>query len=347
MTSPVTVTDLDARIWREELGAFVPAQVFDVHTHSFRWAHNLDPNKNTYGHGQIYGSPFEETTFAVLDACDAALFPSRQVRRLVFPFPFAQCDFAAANEFIADQVAQAPGSAALMLVHPSMSAEYVEATVRRHGFLGLKPYRFYSTTGDAVECRITDFMAEPHIAVADRYGLIIMLHLSKRLGIADPQNQRDLLDLTQRYPNVRWILAHCARSYSAWGIERAAQTLRDLPHVLFDTSSVCESDAFDALYSAVGMERVMYGSDDAPVGVWRGKYVTWGYAWAYLSPDNHQFNLSHCDGRMTFTRYEQLRGMRRAAARYGATHQQIADHFCGTAERLVEATRRSLARHMS
>ena len=61
----------------------------------------------------------------------------------------------------------------------------------------------------------------------------------------------------------------------------------------------------------------MYGSDDIPVGVLRGKYIAFGFAWAYLSPSNHSLNLSHCDGRMTFTRYEQLRAMRRAARRLG------------------------------
>jgi glutamate-1-semialdehyde 2,1-aminomutase len=37
--------DLDRRIWEEELDGFVPAQVFDVHTHIYRWAFNLNPDK--------------------------------------------------------------------------------------------------------------------------------------------------------------------------------------------------------------------------------------------------------------------------------------------------------------
>jgi glutamate-1-semialdehyde 2,1-aminomutase len=134
-------------------------------------------------------------------------------------------------------------------------------------------------------------------------------------------------------------LAHCARSYSSWAIERAAPLLRRLTNFWFDTSSVCESDAFDALYSAVGVERVMYGSDDAPIGVMRGKYIAFGYAWAYLSPTNQSLNLSHCDGRMTFTRYEQLRAMRRAGRRLGLTRQQNEALFCDTATKLIEAVR--------
>src|SRR5690606_4921364 len=118
--------------------------------------------------------------------------------------------------------------------------------------------------------------------------------------------------------------------------------LRDLKNVWYDTSSVCESDSFDALFSSVGVERVMYGSDDIPVGIMRGKYVSFGRAWSFLSESNHTLALSHCDGRMTFTRYEQLRAMRRAALRARLTARQIDELFYGTALRLVESARESL-----
>src|SRR4051794_31998211 len=125
MEYPWTPNDLDERIWREELDEFVPQRVFDVHTHSYLWAHNLDPNKNTSGYGAINGTPFEESSFAILDTVDAALFPGRTVDRLAFPFPYPQCDFDGANRYIAGQVANAPKSAVLMLVHPSMTTEYI------------------------------------------------------------------------------------------------------------------------------------------------------------------------------------------------------------------------------
>jgi len=138
---------------------------------------------------------------------------------------------------------------------------------------------------------------------------------------------------------VKWILAHCARSYSAWAIEQAVARIRDLPNVWYDVSSVCESDAVDALCTGVGPDRVMYGSDNLPVGVLRGKYVTFGYAWAFLSEQNQSLDLSHCNPRMTFTCYEQLRAMRRAALRLGLTQEQIEDLFCNTALRLVQSVR--------
>jgi glutamate-1-semialdehyde 2,1-aminomutase len=243
------------------------------------------------------------------------------------------------NRFAAEQAEQSPGSAALMLVQPSMSRQHIEEQIQRHGFVGLKPYRFYSVTGDSVECRIMDFLPEEQIEIAHRHKLIITLHLSKRNAIADPENIADLLRLSEKYPGAKWILAHCARSYSAWVIERAIQQLRGLPNVWYDTSSVCESDVMAALIDGVGPDRVMYGSDDLPVGVARGKYIVFGYAWTFLSEKNHTFNLSHCNPQMTFVRYEQLRAMRRAALSLKLSREQIEDLFFNTAAQLVQSAR--------
>ena len=296
MHPPLELTPVDRRIWEEELDEFVPPRVFDVHTHLYRWAFNTDPNKENSSYRQLLGTQFAEATWELAEACDRLLMPGREVHRLSFPFPFAPpCDVEASNEFVIQQTRKDPRSGALMLVQPSMTADQVERQVEERGFLGFKPYRFYARSGDAVNCGITDFMPEHLIAIADRRGLLIMMHLSKRDAIANPDNVRALLGLCDRYPGARWILAHCARSYSAWAIEKAAKSLHGLPNVWYDTSSVCETDSFDALYSGVGIERVMYGSDDIPVGVLRGKYIAFGFAWAYLSPTNQAFNLSHCE----------------------------------------------------
>jgi len=335
------LADIDRRIWREELDEFVPARIFDVHTHVYRWDFNTDPAKNS---GRLYdqiGSVYPVSDRRRLDHYDELLMPGRQVSRLSFGFPFPNgCDFDAANRYVAKETANDPASAGLMLVHPTMTEENLEEQLHALNLMGFKPYRFYATTGDPVQCRIGDMLPEHQIAVADRYGLIVMLHLPKRDAIADPDNIADLGQFTAQYPNVKWILAHCARSYLAWPIERVAAELRELPNVWYDTSSVCESDAMEALLATVGVDRVMYGSDDLPVGVLRGKYIAFGYAWAYLSPDNHSLDLSHCNGQMTFTRYEQLRAMRRACRRLDLSRPQIEDLFLNTATQLVDSARR-------
>jgi glutamate-1-semialdehyde 2,1-aminomutase len=220
-----------------------------------------------------------------------------------------------------------------------MSLKHLDEQFRSSGFLGLKPYRVYAKSGNSHACGITDFLPEEQIEFAHCHSAIIMMHLSKRDALADEANIEDLLRLTAKYKNAKWILAHCGRSYSAWPIERAAARLRDVPNIWFDVSSVCESDAIAALLDCFGPERVMYGSDDLPIGAVRGKYITFGYAWSFLSENNHSLDLSHCNPQMTFVRYEQLRAMRRAAIGAGLSPSQISDLFCDTAIRLVTAVR--------
>ncbi len=345
MTAPLEITDLDRRIWEDELDEFVPHRVFDVHTHIYRWAFNLEPNKDGSAFGKMLIPHWTEATWELANACDAQLMPGREVHRLAFPFPWPHpCDFAGSNAFLARELIKDPRSAGLLLVHPGTTADEAQADIDRYGFLGFKPYRFYASTGDAVNCRIGEFMPEHLIEVAHRRRLLIMMHVSKRDAIADPGNIADMVRLCDKYPNVRWILAHCARSYSAWAIEEAAQALRGLANVWYDVSSVCESDAMVALYTGVGADRVMYGSDDIPVGVLRGKYIAYGRAWAYLSETNHTLGLSHCDSRMTFTRYEQLRAMRRAAQRLGMTRTQNEALFHDTAVSLIASVGKPLGK---
>ena len=322
----------------------MPYRIFDVHTHCYRWKFNTNPARDA-AMFDFMGRDFPEAGREQLDAWDSVLFPGRRVQRLSFGFPFLPAgDFEASNSFVAEQVGSVDGSGALMLVHPSMSPRYLEEQIAAHGFLGFKPYYFYARSGDLKECRIADFLPEEQIELADRLGLIIMLHLGKRRAIADPENVDDLLRLTGKYGNAKWILAHCARSYAPWVIEEPIKALRGLPNVWYDLSSVCDSDVIEALLSGVGHERVMYGSDDLPVGVARGKYITFGYAWAFLSETNHSLDLSHCNPQMTYVRYEQLRAIRRVAKRLRLDRTQIEDLFFNTAARLVQSAKQNLER---
>jgi glutamate-1-semialdehyde 2,1-aminomutase len=277
-----------------------------------------------------------------LAAADAALMPGRKVTHLVFGDPQPNCAFGPGNEFVAREARKNPAAAALMMVHPAMSAEEVEGIVRRQRFLGFKPYLYYATGGDIWNARITEFMPEHQLAVANRYGLMIGMHLSKSAGIADRDNLNDLERLTAHYPRVRWVLFHNARSYSAWPIERAASRLRNIPNLWYEGSSVCETDAFDAAFSLLDPKRYCYGTDDFPVGVTRGKYIAWGHGWAEMNLSNQSLSIGHCDGRFSFVRYEMLRAMRRAARHASFTPAQIEDIFYGNGASLVAAVRRDL-----
>lgn len=337
METPVYWKEIDRQIWEEELELFIPQRIFDIHTHIYDWAHTTHPHLEPEAWQEKMGKRFSLSSWEILNACDAVLLPGREIHRLAFPFPapFKYCDFEKANHYAASQVSKDPQSASLMLVHPNMTAEELEPFIKKEGCIGFKPYRVYSVTGDTVECRITDFMPEHQLAVADRHGLIIMLHMAKKAAIADSENLADLERLTNSYPNVKWVLAHCARSYYDTPLLKAKKVLLKIPNLWYEISSVCDADAMDVLLSIAGPERVMYGSDDIPCGITRGKYITFGHGWAYLIEGNHKFDLSHCDPSMTFVRYEMLRAFCKAIRRHGYGEDETKNLFYGNATRLL------------
>ncbi len=325
---PVVLQPLDREIWEEELSAFVPQRIFDAHCHLYRREFDLN-----YRAAQNSGTDF--TTETVWRDCDleevqkaeSVVMPGRKITRLAFAFPFRRCDFEKSNQFIANQVDEEPGSAALMLVEPGMSAAQVEKTILRHRFLGFKPYRSYCVNP---ECRITDFLPEHQIAIADRYGLLIMLHVGMKKSFGDERNLNDMLRLAEKFPHAKWILAHGARSFAPFPIEKAAPKLRGIPNIWYEVSAVCAMESFDALFSGVEIDRILYGADSGDVAFQRGKIVFYGRSWGDLTP-----RTNNLGGQLTFYLYEQLQAMRKAALRIGLTRKQIEDIFFTTGDRLV------------
>jgi glutamate-1-semialdehyde 2,1-aminomutase len=185
-------------------------------------------------------------------------------------------------------------------------------------------------------------MPESHIAIANRRGLIIMLHLAKLKACADPENLADLQRLSGQYPRVRWILAHCARSFTPFPIEQAASQLRQLPNVWIETSAVCESASFSALFEGFGTERVLYGSDSPRVGMARGRYASVGRGWLAVDQAVVQFRgPGVTDLRLTFYAYESLRALRYAARWAKLNNTQLQAVFYENAHSLIEGVRQN------
>ena len=334
---PRTLEGLDRQIWEEELSDFVPTRIFDAHCHIYRAGFDLNyraalSRKEDFKTETVWTDCGIDTVRKV----ESVLMPGRKITHLAFPFPFYRCDFRKSNQFTGQEVRKEPGSAGLMLVEPSISAHEVEETILKHRLLGLKPYPRYCPNRE-FGCRITDFLPEHQIAVADRYGLLIMLHVGMKKSFADPRNVSDMVRLADRYPRARWILAHGARSFSPYPIETAAPAFRGLPNVWYEVSAVCCMESFDVLFSQVDTSRILYGADSGDVAFSRGKIVFYGSSWGDLTPTTNQLG-----GDLTFLLYEQLWAMRRAAIRLGLSREQLQDIFFNTGDRLVRSVAASM-----
>lgn len=323
----IDVTATDREIWDCELEDFLPSKLYDMHVHMWSEAHAGEASPVSVGLRL-------EIDYADHLAWAAALYPGREIHYLVLGTPVVGMDVAGHNGWMAAQMAADPRSGINMAVTPDMSPEYVDAQVRRHGFVGLKPYRTFAQ--DPAEAPIRDFLPESLIELAHHRRLAITLHLSKRAGPADFENLADLERYTRIYPGARWVLAHCARGFNAVFLEESIHFLKGLPGIWYDTSAVNDLYAHYLLMKHEYRSRIMFGSDNVVAGCARGKYVTYGGAWHFHAGDP---GLPHCDPEPTWVVYEQLRQERQVAEMLGLTRTEIDAHFCGNAERFFAELR--------
>ncbi len=307
---PVSINDFsphDQQIWDEELQDFVPDRVFDAHIHMFHPEHLKTSVPSAL-------SSWGLADFSTLQQWAARLYPGRETHFLVLGTPAPGIDVTAHNRWCIEQVRQDPQSRMNRLVTPSCRVQDIERDVREQGFIGLKPYRLFSVTGDIAQCRIHEFLPHEQLELANELGLWVTMHLSRFHGCADEFNLDDLREFTgNRYPNIKWILAHCARSFTYWPIRKAIDQLRDMPNIWYDVSAVTDVRPLITLFSREDRRRILYGSDGVDAMYFHGQYAAMGRAWQYVDVSRFNLQFPHCDGRPILAIYEQLLSMKHAA----------------------------------
>ena len=325
------IREIDQRIWQEELEEFVPKQIFDTHAHIYLSEHDL-------GSPEVIGidPALPNIDAEILAGIYAQLLPGREVHNVLFGWVFQNVDFESINSFAARQAEKDALSVSFMLLNPELSPADLAEHVDRLGFAGLKPYLYW--TDKRWDAGILDMIPEPLVETADDRNLIVLLHLGKRDSIADRENLESLAYLTRRYENVRWILAHCARSLAPWPLERTIEQIKELPNVWYDVSSVTDPYVYSLMFRHIPLNRILYGSD-VPSDLVRGQMVSYGFAWALLTEETIRcMNTAHCNAEPTYMVYETLRALRRGARDADLSRKDIERIFFGNALKLLHGT---------
>lgn len=324
------IRDCDRQVWEEELDEFVPQRVFDAHCHLVDLDHvprEVREARSMFSHG---------TDLALLRDVSQRLYPGRELGFLTLGMPLEQIDVTKHVGFHADQVRGQSDVVASRLVTPTCRVDDIRRDVVEHGFVGLKPYRIFSVTGDRNQCRIHEFLTHEQMELADELGLWVTMHLSRHHGCADAHNLADLAEYTERrYPGIRWILAHCARSFTYRPIELAVDRLREMPNIWYDISAVTDVRPLATLFRRERLERILFGSDLINATSFHGKYGVFGRAWFQVETDRiPHLNFDHCDGRPILAIYEQLLCMKHAAEWAGLSRADVEAIFWGNAAQL-------------
>ena len=318
-------TESDRILWEEELEDFVPKKIYDAHVHLWCDDHLPadHPKRGLFAHADM----------PVTTEWNDRMFPGREIEYLILGVPFPGIDVAAHNRFVVEQMKPYRNSRMHRLVTPQCRVEDIRKDVESLGFTGLKPYRLFSVTGDVNRCRIHEFLPHEQLELANEMGLWVTMHLSRHHGCADEMNLDDLEEFTtKRYPNVKWILAHCARSFTYWPIRQAVGRLRDMPNIWYDSSAVTDVMAHYTLLKEEDHRRILYGSDNLLANAFHGKYVAMGRFWyQFETPEVAKQGDIHTDSRPVLSIYEQLLCMKHAAQLVGLTRSQIEDIFYNNA----------------
>ena len=195
----IEVKDVDREFYAAHLADMLPPEIIDVHTHiwlkSFVREFVPDPRLAQWPERVAADQSIED-----LCATYDLMFPGHQVTPVLFGWPERSVDLAQTNAYVA-RVCGERGLPGLLVSVPEWSGERLEAEVKQHGLLGLKPYlSFAPPEMKGAEVTVYDFLPRHQLEVADAHGWIVMLHIPRPGRLKDPVNLQHLLEIERRYP---------------------------------------------------------------------------------------------------------------------------------------------------
>jgi glutamate-1-semialdehyde 2,1-aminomutase len=274
---------------------------------------------------------------AAYDRLLARWLPKLALRQgLFFAFPAKTLDTAAANVFVARELQKRPGSRGLLMIRPEENPDAVTREIAAGGWAGFKVYHLFGNRPDTQDCLIGEFLPDWAWEIADRHGLVIMLHLVRMRSLADPENQTYIREHCRRYPGAKLILAHAARGFCGPHTVEGLPGIKGLSNVYFDTSAICESLPLEAILREYGPRRLLFGTD-FPVSEFRGKAFTIGdgYFWVY---DDTLDWVAWRMGAPTLVGIESLLALQQACRSLNLADAEVERIFSGNVRELLFGT---------
>ncbi len=332
------LTDYDKKVYNEELMDFLPDNIIDTHTHVFLKEHKK--KKEGTSASTWIDIVNDECSIENLEQTYLDLFPGKKTIPVIFGTPSGYVD--ECNAYIS-KVSKEKNYPALFLNRYVDSAEFVEEQVIKGGFQGLKPYLHSCKPGvSGANAEIFEFLPEEHLKVCDKHGWKVVLHISKPDRLKNPTNIKQLLEIEQKYPNVKLVVAHIGRAYSPEDLGDALEVLgKNTQNMMFDFCANTYSYAIEKCIDIMGSKRVMFGTD-MPITKMRMYRISENGNYINVVPRGLYGDSVHKDPHMresdeknitNFT-YEILRAFKQAATNLALTKEQVEDIMCNNATKL-------------
>jgi predicted TIM-barrel fold metal-dependent hydrolase len=119
----------------------------------------------------------------------------------------------------------------------------------------LKGRRFRGVKIHVGECTLADYVIDPVLKLAGKYGALCLVDLGGRLDVA----QR----LAQAFPDTRLVIAHMGRylAKDAALVDQFIRLAEQHRNVVLDTSGVALADKIVVAAKRIGSARLVWGTD--------------------------------------------------------------------------------------
>ena len=319
---------LNRHIYETEFRHWLPDTILDVHIHLSRrdsYPDGFEPKPKSYRRFLKGGSYTLED--CVADA--GTILPGKCFLGLCFGSPGPEVDRGRANHYVAS-VMDNRCFFGLAMVSPEDPLPLVEKWIRDTPLLGYKPYRDFVTGKPREAVSVPDMLPARQMELADRLGLVVMLHIPRAKRLADPDNQREVCELADRYPRARLILAHVGRAYYLKNVVGQLDEIRKRPNVYVDLAMLNHWEVIEHVFQEFPRDRVLFGTD-MPISCFGGKSVEINDQYAYIMESDIEIGVAIHDARravqFTYFYYEELRAIRKAAESAGLTKEELSAVF--------------------
>jgi uncharacterized protein len=341
---PFEVKAIDREFFERRIKGFLPPQIIDVHTHVW-----LDRYKSHRAEN------LRAVTWPTRVALDNSMedlmetyrlmFPDKDVMPMIFGHALSfDDDIHGGNQYVSE-CAGKYRIPALIFAEPRWSVVEFEERVLAGNFIGAKVYLTLSDPRIAEkDLQIYDFLPHHQLQVLDRHGWIVMLHIPRAARLRDPLNLAQMVEIENRYPNIKVIIAHVGRAYCPEDIGNAFEVLAETKKMLFDISANTCAETFAQAIRAVGAKRILFGSDLPILRMRtrriceRGMYINLVPKGLYgdVSGDPHLREVEGTEAeQLTFFMYEEIDALRRAAEQTSLGRGDIEAIFYGNAAQVL------------
>lgn len=319
-----TYTDVDRRFWDEHFADWLPKKIIDAHVHVSHSSFQLFPMTEEMKKQYWVSEVNEPLDLETLCRCYETVYPDRDVSCLIFGQPSLDCDYEKNNDYI-EQICEKKGWHGLSVLDPKWSQEKIEQELSRTGVIGLKPYYAMigynpDTRDQYIEASIFDFITHTALEILnDRHGWLT-LHVPKAARLGHPDNIREVKEIRKRYPDITLVIAHLGRCYTKKHALEGLLPLADDPGIRFDTSAVVNADSHEVALKHIGVERLVYGTDN-PIFFMRGRRQF--TETSYVNRTSHDFYFNkdrespEVESGYTLMMYEDIFAIKTAMERLG------------------------------